>query len=209
MPARHEEIHRQFGADAFRARRVDDFLAHGAELVAHAAVVVVVGDLRLAGAALDAAGAELAQLMDPLPADESLAQRFGELGLVVDLDLLLQVDDDQVGEARAFVVELALGDEPDRRLHADHVRAGREPGAEQDRLGCVARGHRDIAAADRLLGAVHGRGREPELPGHSRREALAVFLRRRVHLERAQGGTDRNQRLHLCGSLLAGAEDAD
>ena len=45
VPARHEEIHRQLGADIALAGYVQRALADGGELVAHAAVVVVVRDL--------------------------------------------------------------------------------------------------------------------------------------------------------------------
>ena len=93
---------------------VERALADRGELVAHAAVVVVVGDLRAGGAPLHAAGAQLAELMDILALHQSFAQRLRQLLLVVDLELLAQVDHDHVGAPRAFVIELALRIEPGR-----------------------------------------------------------------------------------------------
>src|SRR5690349_13714396 len=97
MAARHEEIGGQLGPEVALARLVERALAHGGELVPHAAVVVVIGDLRGGAASAYAAGTKLAKLMDVVPAHEPLSNRVHQLGLVVDLELLLQVDHDQVG----------------------------------------------------------------------------------------------------------------
>src|SRR5689334_490187 len=137
VPAGHEEIHRQLGTEISLASDLERALAYHRELVAHAAVVVVVGDLLRTGAAADSAGAELAELGDVLQADKTLAQRVHQLPLVVDLELLAQIDDDDLGPARAFVVELALRIEPGGGLDADDMRARREPLAEQDRIAGV------------------------------------------------------------------------
>src|SRR5204863_5025107 len=136
---RHEELHRQLGADPPLAGDLERALAHRGELVAHAAVVVVIGDLVRSFAAGDAPTADLGELADIVPAHQSFSHRLHQLGLVVDFQLLAQVDDDHICPPRALVVELALRIEARRRLDADEVRAGPEPLAEEDRLGGIAR----------------------------------------------------------------------
>src|SRR5581483_7955990 len=122
VPARHEELDRQLGAELARARELEDALADAGELVAHAAVVVVVGDLLRCRAAAPAPRAQLGQLADAVLADHFLPQGIGQLRLVVDLQLLAQVHDDEIRARRALVVELALRVEARRRLDADEVR---------------------------------------------------------------------------------------
>src|SRR3954468_20776269 len=134
LPSRHEQVRRQLGAELAAARRLDHALADAGELVPHAAVVVVVRDLLRRAPPLCAAGAEVRELVQAVPRNQLLLQRLGELLLVVDLDLLLQVDHDQVGAPRALVVKLALRIEPRCGLHPDHVHAGGEPFPEQDGL---------------------------------------------------------------------------
>ena len=51
VPPRHKKVDRQFGSDLPGARDLKGCLAHGGELVAHAAIIVVIGDLGIAGAA--------------------------------------------------------------------------------------------------------------------------------------------------------------
>src|SRR3954466_8776058 len=131
LSSRHEQVGWQLRAKLAAARRLDHALGDAGELVPHAAVVVVVGDLLRRAAPLCTAGAEVRELVQAVPRNQLLPQRLGELLLVVDLDLLLQVDHDQVGAPRALVVELALRIEPRCGFHPDHVHAGGEPFSEQ------------------------------------------------------------------------------
>src|ERR1700730_8417539 len=89
MAACHKEIHGQLGAELLRARDVEGPLAHRGELVAHAAVVVVIGDLLAGDAARDATAAQVGELVNAIPGDEPLAYRLHQLGLVVRLPLRL------------------------------------------------------------------------------------------------------------------------
>ena len=76
----------------------------------------------------------LSQAMSPL------RYRLHQLGLIVDRQLRLQVDDNQVGAPRTLVVQLALRIELRRRLDPDDVRAGRKPPPEKDRIAGVGGG---------------------------------------------------------------------
>src|SRR5258707_1242993 len=105
LAAGHEEIHRQFGADTFFAGNLDHAQARGCELNAHAYIVVVIGDLSGGGAPCDAADTEVADLVDVIPGDVTLAHRHHDFRLVVEFDLLLEVSNDEVGAPGALIVE--------------------------------------------------------------------------------------------------------
>jgi hypothetical protein len=59
---RHKEVHGKLGAELFARATSRARLYHRGELVAHAAVVVVIGDLLAGDAARDATAAQVAEL---------------------------------------------------------------------------------------------------------------------------------------------------
>src|SRR4051812_49069436 len=85
VPSRHEKLGRQLGAELAAARHLEHALADAGELVSHAAVVVVIGDLLRRAAPLHATGAKVRELVQAVPRNQLLLQRLGELLLVVDL----------------------------------------------------------------------------------------------------------------------------
>src|SRR5689334_5582470 len=148
----HEQVDGQFGADFPVAGDLQNPLARRCELDTHAHVIVVVGDLGRGAPSGNLPDAKVADLIDILPRDVTLAHRHHDFGLVIELDLLLQVGDDQVGTLRADIVQLTPTGEAISADHANNMTAGREPFAEQDRIIRVGCRDGDVRTADGLLG---------------------------------------------------------
>src|SRR5579872_1029356 len=69
----------------------------GSELNPRAGIVVVEGDLVVAGPALDLAGTQLLDLVDRFPGDDALLRRIPDVGRLVLAGYILRMHDVQIG----------------------------------------------------------------------------------------------------------------
>ena len=139
-----EQLVGQLGADALLTGSLEDERTHRRELDPHARVVVVQGDLIVRGPPRRGPRDDLTQVVQGVPAQDSLLDGPQQLRLPVHLDLLLQVRHDEVGAQNRLVVDLRSAR---RLIGADDgldVRSGLEPAAVEHGRAGVGGGHHHV-----------------------------------------------------------------